>query len=192
MLQKPDLTAADRVSTATPGFETFPGTSAAASHAAAIAALMLEAAGGPANVTLDELRTAMTDTAINIGDTGADRDSGAGIVMAPGAVEAVAVADRNGVPEASGTLASQSLAPGGATATIGVASAFTDPDSHALTYTALSDNTAVVTTSVAGVPVDTDILGAGRSQGDGAGDRPRRAERDSDHVGNGRVGRRGL
>ncbi len=164
LLQKPDLTAADRVSTATPGFETFPGTSAAAPHAAAIAALMLEAAGGPTNVTLDELRKAMTDTALNIGDTGADRDSGAGIVMAPGAVEAVAVADRNGVPEASGTLASQSLAPGGATATIGVASAFTDPDSHALTYTALSDNTAVVTTSVAGSRLTLTSWGPGEAK----------------------------
>ena len=164
LLQKPDLTAADRVSTATPGFETFPGTSAAAPHAAAIAALMLEAAGGPANVTLDELRTAMTDAAIDIGDTGADRDSGAGIVMAPGAVEAVAVADRNGVPEASGTLASQSLAPGGATATIGVASAFTDPDSHALTYTALSDNTAVVTTSVTGSRLTLTSWGPGEAK----------------------------
>ena len=164
LLQKPDLTAADRVSTATPGFETFPGTSAAAPHAAAIAALMLEAAGGPANVTLDELRTAMTDTALNIGDTGADRDSGAGIVMAPGAVDAVAVADRNGVPEASGTLASQSLAPGGATATIGVASAFTDPNNDALTYTALSDNTAVVTTSVAGSRLTLTSWGPGEAK----------------------------
>ncbi len=50
VLQKPDLAAADGVSTSTPGFSTFKGTSAAAPHAAAIAALMLEAAGGPANV----------------------------------------------------------------------------------------------------------------------------------------------
>ena len=51
VLQKPDLTAADGVSTSTPGFGEFHGTSAAAPHAAAIAALMVEAAGGPANVT---------------------------------------------------------------------------------------------------------------------------------------------
>ena len=51
VLQKPDLAAADGVRTSTPGFSRFYGTSAAAPHAAAIAALMVEAAGGPANVT---------------------------------------------------------------------------------------------------------------------------------------------
>jgi subtilisin family serine protease len=40
---KPDLAAADGVSTATPGFSPFYGTSAAAPHAAALAALLLEA-----------------------------------------------------------------------------------------------------------------------------------------------------
>ena len=60
LLQKPDLTAATCVSTATPGFSIFCGTSAAAPHAAAIGALMLEAAGGPDLVTLAQLRTGMT------------------------------------------------------------------------------------------------------------------------------------
>ncbi|HET7293421.1 MAG TPA: S8 family serine peptidase, partial [Vicinamibacteria bacterium] len=41
--QKPDLAAADGVSTATPGFNPFYGTSAAAPHAAAIAALVRQA-----------------------------------------------------------------------------------------------------------------------------------------------------
>ena len=57
LLQKPDLAAATCVTTATPGFSTFCGTSAAAPHAAAIGALMLEAAGGPNEVTLARLRT---------------------------------------------------------------------------------------------------------------------------------------
>ena len=59
LLQKPDLAAATCVSTSTPGFSPFCGTSSAAPHAAAITALMLEAAGGPDNVT-PALRTAMT------------------------------------------------------------------------------------------------------------------------------------
>ena len=100
LLQKPDLTAASCVTTATPGFSPFCGTSAAAPHAAAIGALMLEAAGGPDQVSLAQLRTAMTGAALDIEATGIDRDSGAGIVMAPGAVDAVdvAVADRNEAP----------------------------------------------------------------------------------------------
>ena len=100
LLQKPDLAAANCVSTSTPGFSPFCGASAAAPHAAAIAALMLEAAGGPDDVTLAVLRTAMTGASLDIEATGVDRDSGAGIVMAPGAVDAVdvAVADRNGAP----------------------------------------------------------------------------------------------
>ena len=55
---------------------------------------MVEAAGGPAKVTPAALRTAMTSgtAVLDIEATGVDRDSGAGIVMAPGAVDAVDVA----------------------------------------------------------------------------------------------------
>ena len=91
---------------------------------------MLEAAGGPGNMPLTALRTAMTGAALDIEATGADRDSGAGIVMAPGAVDAVdiAVADRNGAPAVSGTLTGQTFAPDDVAVTIDVASAFSDPD----------------------------------------------------------------
>ena len=130
LLQKPDLTAATCVATATPGFSRFCGTSAAAPHAAAIGALMLEAAGGPKQVTLAQLRTAMTGAALDIEATGVDRDSGAGIVMAPGAVDAVdvAVADRNGAPTVSSTQNNRTLAPGAAAVTIDLATVFSDPD----------------------------------------------------------------
>ena len=142
VLQKPDLAAADGVSTSTPGFSTFKGTSAAAPHAAAIAALMLEAAGGPDNVMPAALRTAMTGSALDIEETGVDRDSGAGIVMAPGAVDAVdvALADRNGAPTVSGNLADRTMAPGGSAVTVNVASVFSDPDNNTLTYNALSSD----------------------------------------------------
>ena len=89
-LQKPDIVAATCVSTTTPGFETFCGTSSAAPHAAAIAALMLEAAGGSDDVTLTELHSAFTESALDIEAPGIDRDSGTGIVMAPLAVAAFA------------------------------------------------------------------------------------------------------
>ena len=144
VLQKPDLAAAACVSTATPGFSTFCGTSAAAPHAAAIAALMLEAAGGPTHVTLAQLRTAMTATTavFDIEADGVDNDSGAGIVMAPGALAgvAVAVAYRNGAPTVATTLADRTLAAGSGAVTVDLASTFTDPDSDTLTYSVVSSD----------------------------------------------------
>jgi len=77
--QKPDITAADGVSTAAPGFNPFYGTSAAAPHAAALAALCKSAV--PA-ITPAALRTALTSSAIDIEAAGVDKDTGAGIVMA--------------------------------------------------------------------------------------------------------------
>ncbi|MEO8503302.1 MAG: S8 family serine peptidase [Acidobacteriota bacterium] len=81
--QKPDITAADGVSTATPGFNPFYGTSAAAPHAAAIAALVKSAAPG---ITPAQVRTALIGSAIDIENAGVDRDTGAGIVMAHAAI----------------------------------------------------------------------------------------------------------
>ncbi len=84
--QKPDVTAADGVMCAAPGFNTFYGTSAAAPHAAAIAALLLSS-----NMTLTtaQVRTALITSAIDIQTAGVDRDSGAGIVMAFQALQAI-------------------------------------------------------------------------------------------------------
>lgn len=82
---KPDITATDGVSTATPGFNPFFGTSAAAPHAAAIGALMLDA--NP-SLTPDAVRTIFESTAFDIEAPGVDRDSGVGIIMADAAVAA--------------------------------------------------------------------------------------------------------
>ncbi|MFC1600773.1 S8 family serine peptidase, partial [Candidatus Sumerlaeota bacterium] len=81
--QKPDLTAADGVACATPGFNPFYGTSAAAPHAAAIAALLISqgSATTPAGI-----RQAFANSSLDIEAAGVDRDSGVGIVMANAAL----------------------------------------------------------------------------------------------------------
>ena len=83
---KPDISAADGVSVSTPGFNPFFGTSAAAPHAAAIAALTKSA-----NKTLSasQIRSVLKSTALDIQAPGFDRDSGAGIANAFDAVRAV-------------------------------------------------------------------------------------------------------
>jgi hypothetical protein len=84
-LQKPDATAADGVSTRTPGFLPFFGTSAAAPHAAAIAALVKSAKPGLTNT---QIRSLLLNTTVDNMAPGADRDSGYGILMALPAVQA--------------------------------------------------------------------------------------------------------
>ncbi len=84
-LQKPDATGTDGVSTATPGFLPFFGTSAAAPHAAAIAALVKSA--NPA-LTNTQIRTILTNTALDNMAPGVDRDAGYGLLLAPAAVAA--------------------------------------------------------------------------------------------------------
>ena len=144
LLKKPDLAAATCVTTATPGFSRFCGTSSAAPHAAAIAALMLEAAGGPNQVTLAELRTGMTTgtAVLDIEAAGVDRDSGAGIVMAPGAVDAVdaAVADRNGAPTVENAESDRTLTLGDNAVDIDLEDVFDDPDDDTLTYEAVASD----------------------------------------------------
>ncbi len=83
--QKPDLTAADGVSTAAPGFSTFFGTSAAAPHAAAIAGLLKSALP---TLSMAEIRNLMISTAIDIEAPGVDNVTGAGIVMPMPALQA--------------------------------------------------------------------------------------------------------
>src|SRR5262249_37422847 len=84
VLQKPDVTAADGVSTATGAdFHPFFGTSAAAPHAAAIAALMLSR---KPTLTPAQIKQIMFANALDIEGAGIDINAGAGIVDAQNAV----------------------------------------------------------------------------------------------------------
>ena len=86
---KPDITAADGVSTTLPsasGLNPFFGTSAAAPHAGAIAALLKSA---KPSLTLAELRNLLTTTALDIETAGFDNVSGNGIVQAYQAMQAL-------------------------------------------------------------------------------------------------------
>jgi len=92
-LQKPDITAADCVKTAFPAstdFNPFCGTSAAAPHAAAIAALLRGVSNNP---SAGQVLSAMYATALDVtetpAETGWDRNSGVGIVMADQAAAAL-------------------------------------------------------------------------------------------------------
>ncbi len=81
-LSKPDLTAADGVSTtfaSSTGLNPFFGTSCAGPHAGAIAALILSA--NP-SLTTAQVRTILTSTALDIEGTGYDINSGYGIIQA--------------------------------------------------------------------------------------------------------------
>ena len=80
---KPEVAAADGVTTHTPGFMPFFGTSAASPHAAAIAALVKSARPDYTNA---QILAAMLATTLDIRAPGIDRDSGHGIVMALEAV----------------------------------------------------------------------------------------------------------
>lgn len=84
-LLKPDFTAADGVTTRTPGFNPFFGTSAAAPHAAAIAALVW--AANP-SLTNTQVAAILRTTALDNMAPGADRDGGFGVLNAAAAVQA--------------------------------------------------------------------------------------------------------
>jgi uncharacterized repeat protein (TIGR01451 family) len=84
--QKPDIAAADGVKTSLYNFNPFYGTSAAAPHAAAIAAMLLAYNPG---LTPGQIRTTLTNTALDIEDPGVDVNSGAGIVMAYQALQSL-------------------------------------------------------------------------------------------------------
>ncbi|WIX97954.1 S8 family serine peptidase [Amycolatopsis mongoliensis] len=76
---KPEITAADGVKTSVTGFNPFFGTSAAAPHAGAIAALVLS--GNP-GLPPSEVREALINTAVDIETPGRDNFTGAGVILA--------------------------------------------------------------------------------------------------------------
>lgn len=101
LLKKPDITAADGVVTTLPlngGLNPFFGTSAAAPHAGAIAAQVLSFRP---SAKPGEVRQALNASAIDILTPGIDRASGRGIIMAPGAVQAIKDIALAGSPDES-------------------------------------------------------------------------------------------
>jgi PKD repeat protein len=95
---KPELVAVDGVNTSffyldtygADGIPDFFGTSAAAPHAAGIAALMLEAGMG---ASPDQVYGALEQTAIDMGEPGFDHDSGYGLIQADSAINALMAVD---------------------------------------------------------------------------------------------------
>ena len=85
---KPELTAADGVSTSVDGFSPFFGTSAAAPHAAALAAVYWSAL--PA-ATAEQVRAALLDQALDIEAPGPDTTTGHGLVDLAAMLAAAAV-----------------------------------------------------------------------------------------------------
>jgi subtilisin family serine protease len=82
---KPELVAPSGVSTTLNRFNPFSGTSAAAPHAAAVAALLWQRAGGPNRLSPAQLTQTLQRTAIPLDPAGNFR-SGAGLVQADAAV----------------------------------------------------------------------------------------------------------
>lgn len=124
--QKPDITAADGVVTTLPsgsGLNPFYGTSAAAPHAGAIAALLWSYNPG---LTPGQMRVLLANSAVDIGAAGVDRDSGCGIVMAYSALTNLAGTSPLGINLQP---ANQTVLAGG-TATFSVTAVGTTPFSY--------------------------------------------------------------
>lgn len=97
---KPDVAGFDGVDTGVPGFRPFFGTSAAAPHVAAVAALLLQR--NP-HLLPGEIQATLTATAVDIGAAGFDALAGAGRVDALAAVNATAPPECASDPECADT-----------------------------------------------------------------------------------------
>ena len=84
----------------------------------------------------------MRGAALDIEATGVDRDSGAGIVMAAAAVDAVdvAAAERNEAPTVARRQSDRTVAPGSTAITVDLTSTFDDPEDDTLTYGSASSD----------------------------------------------------
>ena len=103
---KPAVTATDGVNTTfffsdsygNDGIDDFFGTSAAAPHAAGVAALMLNASPG---ATPAQVQSALQVSAIDMAAAGFDNDTGAGLIQADAAITALLASGGNAPPVAS-------------------------------------------------------------------------------------------
>lgn len=81
-ISKPDVAAADGVMTSLDDFSPFFGTSAAAPHAAAVAALLTQATGGPGVLKNSQITDILRRTAVDFGAPGFDSAFGFGALDA--------------------------------------------------------------------------------------------------------------
>lgn len=125
---KPDLAAFDGVTTTAPGFAPFFGTSAAAPHSAAVAALLLSK-----NPTLSpaQVRTALTSTAVDIEAPGFDN------VVGHGRIDALAAINAVGPTTTTITTTSTTTIPTASTTTLPTVSTTTTPTTASTTSTTL-------------------------------------------------------